>query len=95
MASIMAARSGAHVTLLEQNDRNGRKLNATGNGRCNFTNALWPDDALRGTHPEFAQNALSRFSVKDTLAFFEELGICPVEKNGYYYPRSGQAQAVT
>jgi predicted Rossmann fold flavoprotein len=95
MAAIMAAREGARVTILEHNDRNGRKLNATGNGRCNFTNEVWPEDALRGTHPAFANSALRQFGVKDTLAFFTRLGAAPVSRNGYYYPRCGQAQAVT
>lgn len=95
MAAIMAAREGAAVTLLEHNERLGQKLNATGNGRCNFSNRRMVPDAYRGTHPEFIREALSRFSVEDTVEFFRRLGIFPVEKDGYLYPRSREASSVT
>ena len=95
MAGIMAARNGAAVTILEQNEKPGKKINATGNGRCNYTNLVMPENAYRGEHPEFVQDALSQFSVSDTIEFFKELGIYPLDKKGYLYPRSGQAQSVT
>lgn len=94
MAAIMAARNGAAVTVLEQNEKPGKKICATGNGRCNLTNLAMPKDAYRGTHPEFVRNALEHFTVEDTLNFFREIGICTVNKNGYIYPRSLQAQSV-
>ena len=92
MAAIQAARAGARVTLVEQKEKPGKKLLATGNGHCNFTNrkqekACYHDNA-------FAMQVLSRFSLKDTLAFFEEIGVFYQEHNGYYYPASGQAAAV-
>ena len=43
MAAIMAARNGAAVTVLEQNEKPGKKICATGNGRCNFSNLARPD----------------------------------------------------
>lgn len=95
MAAIRAARAGASVTILEQNDRPGKKLSATGNGKCNLTNLAFPKDAYRGSHPEFARYALESFSVQDTIKFFSELGIYTVNKNGYIYPHSGQASSVT
>lgn len=95
MAAVTAAGEGAAVTLLEHNERLGQKLNATGNGRCNFSNRKVVPDAYRGTHPEFVQEALSRFSVEDTVDFFQRLGISPVERDGYLYPRSGEASSVT
>ena len=95
MAGIMAARNGAAVTILEQNEKPGKKINATGNGRCNYTNLVMPENAYRGEHPEFVQDALSQFSVSDTIEFFKELGIYPLDRKGYLYPRSGQAQSVT
>ena len=75
MAAIMAARKGAAVTVLEQNEKPGKKICATGNGRCNFSNLAKPDDAYRGEHPEFAEGALVQFSVEDTIDFFREIGI--------------------
>ena len=95
MAGIMAARNGAAVTILEQNEKPGKKINATGNGRCNYTNLAMPENAYRGEHPEFVQEALAQFSVSDTIEFFKELGIYPLDRKGYLYPRSGQAQSVT
>ena len=94
MAAIMAAGNGAAVTILEQNERPGKKICATGNGKCNYTNLVMPEDAYRGTHPEFVNDALSQFSVEDTVEFFKKIGIYPLNKNGYLYPRSGQAQSV-
>ncbi|MDY4694003.1 MAG: NAD(P)/FAD-dependent oxidoreductase [Blautia sp.] len=94
MAGIMAARNKASVTILEQNEKPGKKICATGNGKCNFTNLSMQPDGYRGTHPDFVKQALGQFSVKDTVDFFQHLGICPLNRNGYLYPRSGQAQSM-
>ena len=94
MAAIMAARNGAAVTVLEQNEKPGKKICATGNGKCNFSNLARPDDAYRGKYPDFADDALAQFSVEDTVGFFKEIGIYPMDRNGYLYPRSNQAQSV-
>ena len=94
MAAIQAAINGAAVTVLEQNDRPGRKICATGNGRCNMTNLNQDDNAYRGSHPEFVKDALAQFPVEKTLEFFQELGICTTDRDGWIYPRSSQAQSV-
>lgn len=91
---LWQAGNGAAVTILEQNERPGKKICATGYGKCNYTNLVMPEDAYRGTHPEFVNDALSQFSVEDTVEFFKKIGIYPLNKNGYLYPRSGQAQSV-
>ena len=57
MAAIQAAINGAAVTVLEQNDRPGRKICATGNGRCNMTNLNQDENAYRGSHPEFVKDS--------------------------------------
>ncbi len=95
VAAIAAARAGAPVTLLERQDRVGRKLLATGNGRCNLAN-LDPDPAhWHGRQPGFPDAVLARFDVARTLAFFRELGLAPeAEESGRVYPRSRQASAV-
>ena len=93
-ASVFAAEAGALVTLLEHNEKPGKKICATGNGKCNFTNERMSGDVFRGTHPEFAENILRQFPPEAVIAFFEKLGIFPVKKNGYYYPRSGQASSI-
>lgn len=95
MAAITAARQKAKVTLLERLPRVGKKLLATGNGRCNYTNTDLDISRYHGSNPKFAQGILSRFGTEHTLAFFSELGIVPrVEQKGKVFPRSGQAGSI-
>lgn len=95
MAAITAAEHGAGVLLLEQQEKTGKKLSATGNGRCNFTNAdMKPEYYFQGCGDHFAEYALQAFPPERALAFFEESGIAAMQKNGYYYPLSGQAELV-
>lgn len=95
MAAITAAELGMNVLLLEQQEKTGRKLSATGNGRCNFTNAdMKIEYYFQSTGKDFAAYALHTFPPEKTIAFFEESGIAVIQKNGYYYPLSGQAEFV-
>ncbi|MGN0505185.1 MAG: NAD(P)/FAD-dependent oxidoreductase [Lachnospiraceae bacterium] len=94
MAAVTAAEHGAAVTIYESKERLGKKLLATGNGKCNYTNLYQTPECYRGTHPEFALEALNTFPVQKTIEFFEMLGIVPKVKNGYVYPNSGQAASV-
>lgn len=94
MAAITAARNGAQVTVFEGKERLGKKILATGNGKCNFTNRFQSAECYRGTHPEFATRILEAFSVEQTISFFREIGIIAKEKNGYVYPNSEQAASV-
>ncbi|MGI5920538.1 MAG: NAD(P)/FAD-dependent oxidoreductase [Syntrophomonadaceae bacterium] len=95
MAAISARRLGAEVTILERNSRVGKKILATGNGRCNFTNINADISCYNGENPKFAYSALGKFTVYDTLNFFERLGIQPkVEDFGKVFPLSGQASSV-
>lgn len=95
MAAISSARSGASVRILEKNDRIGRKILATGNGRCNFTNLSCVSTDFMGSEPDFAKKALTIFGVQDTLNFFEELGLFHREESeGRIYPYSEQALSV-
>lgn len=94
MAAIMAARGGAKVTLAEKNRQAGKKLLATGNGRCNFTNRRQELSCYRGEHPQLIKKVLEAFTAEDTVAFFEELGILVKDRNGYLYPNSGQASSI-
>lgn len=93
-AAICAKRAGAEVILLEHTDRVGKKILATGNGKCNLTNlSIQPGD-YRGNHPSFVVPVLKRFSQKDTLQFFEEMGLVWKDVNGLVYPYSNQASTV-
>ena len=70
MAAISAARSGAQVTIYERMDRVGKKILATGNGRCNLTNRYAQIQNYHGKNPHFLHSAISRFWVQETLDFF-------------------------
>lgn len=94
MAAITAARENKKVCILEKLDKVGKKLLATGNGKCNFTNANMHVKCFGGDEA-FIKNVLEQFSVEDCLEFFHSIGIYPKNKNGYYYPNSEQAASVT
>ena len=95
MAAITAARIGAKVTILERNPRIGKKILATGNGRCNYSNITADISCYHGQNPRFAHSALANFDVQATLDFFEELGITPkIEERGKVFPMSEQASSV-
>lgn len=94
MAAISAARENKSVCVIEKLDKAGKKLLATGNGKCNFTNSFMNEECFHGDKA-FIRNILAQFSVEDCLSFFHSIGIYPKNKNGYYYPNSEQASAVT
>lgn len=94
MAAISAARQGSRVTVLEQKNCVGKKLLVTGNGRCNFTNRVQEAECYRTGTVGFPKAVLHQFTAEDTLSFFIELGMQVKERNGYYYPYSGQAETV-
>lgn len=94
MAAISAARHGARVTILEHNDRVGKKILSTGNGRCNFTNTAQEPIFYRCDNLLFPWTVIEKYPAQKTIAFFTELGIYSRNKNGYLYPYSEQASAV-
>ncbi len=94
MAAITAARFYPHdrVVLLERQARVGRKLLATGNGRCNLTNLYMDLSHFHGSDPEFAAYALSQFN---PLEWFHAQGLLTVaEPSGRVYPLSNSANSV-
>lgn len=95
VAAIAARRMGAEVTILERNPRIGKKILATGNGRCNYTNINTCTACYHGTDTGFAESALIRFDVAQTIRFFEKLGVAhKVEAGGKVFPMSDQASSV-
>ena len=98
MAAIAAAQRGAQVCLIEPNERLGKKINITGKGRCNVTN----DTDLEGLlahiprNGRFLYSALSRFTSRDTMAFFEGCGVpLKVERGDRVFPVSDSAFDIT
>lgn len=94
MAAIAAARGGAKVTLLEGNDRLGKKILSTGNGKCNLGNErLGIEDYYTGC-PDLLEKLLGQFGTADTISFFQGIGLMVKSRNGYLYPVCEQAAAV-
>ena len=94
MAAICAAERGASVTLLEPNERLGKKLNITGKGRCNVTNNADLETLLANTpkNGKFLYSAFSRFDGRDAMAFFEKLGVpLKTERGNRVFPVSDRA----
>jgi len=97
MAACMSARNGLRVVLIEKNKQLGRKLLLTGNGRCNITNAEFNLRELvkNYNNGEFLFHAFSVFGPKETISFFEKLGLkTKVEGNKRVFPISDDAEEV-
>ena len=98
MAAICAARGGAAVTLLDPNERLGKKVNITGKGRCNVTNESNCEELLAHVpqNPRFLYSAFSRFDGYDAMRFFEALGVpLKVERGKRVFPVSDRSFDVT
>ncbi|MCQ2421672.1 MAG: NAD(P)/FAD-dependent oxidoreductase [Lachnospiraceae bacterium] len=93
-AAIAARDEGAEVVLLEHNDRLGKKLNATGNGRCNLGNAVLTKECYRGGEAGFVDAVFAKVSPEETRAWLSEKGLLLKDKRGYFYPHSEQAASV-
>ena len=97
MAAALAAAENPNnqVILLERQARVGRKLAATGNGRCNLTNLHASEGGYHGEEAAFADTAISVFGPEKTLEWFASLGLFTVaEASGRVYPYSDQANSV-
>ncbi len=97
MAAGTAAELGARVTLLEHNDRLGKKLYITGKGRCNVTNHCSAEEVLQNVprNSRFLYSAMNAFPPERTVAFFEELG-CPLktERGNRVFPVSDKSASI-
>lgn len=97
MAAALAAGESEEnqVILLERQARVGRKLQATGNGRCNLTNLHALEGGYHGENPEFSRYALEAFPPEAVLEWMGSLGLFTVaEPSGRVYPYSDQANSV-
>lgn len=94
MAAIHAASGGAHTAILDHHEMSGKKILATGNGKCNFTNLMQGESYYRCDTPAFVLHILEQFSAEDAIAFFQNLGVMTRDRQGYCYPRSGQAAVI-
>lgn len=93
-AAIYAARGGCQVHVLEAQERPAKKILATGNGKCNFSNRKMESSCYRSTAGQQAAEVLRRYPTEAAVLYLGELGIWPIERDGYLYPASGQASSV-
>ena len=97
MAAIVAKDFGIDVAIIDGNDRIGKKILVTGNGRCNITNSniTFPYNNFHSENKNFFQDALKNFTIEDTKSMFLSLGLPLTElENGKMYPKSLQASSV-
>ena len=98
-AAVWCARGGKKTAVFERNSECGKKLDITGKGRCNVTNACGGRDEFLAnvpTNPRFLMSAISRFGPDDTVAFFNSLGVpTKVERGRRVFPQSDRAHDVT
>ena len=97
MAAALAASENPNATviLMERQARVGRKLQATGNGRCNLSNIYAQSGGFHGEDPSFVQPAINAFNPQETLKWFRNLGLYTViESSGKVYPYSDHANSV-
>ena len=97
MAAITAAENGAQVTLLERNDRLGKKLYITGKGRCNVTNDCAPEDFFQNVprNPRFLYSAIYAFPPREVMAWFEAHGCAlKTERGNRVFPQSDKSASV-
>ena len=97
VASIFLARGGAEVVLVEKNEKIGKKLYITGKGRCNVTNDVEPSEFLKNVvHGEkYLRSAIYGFTPKDTMDFFEGLGVpLVVERGNRVFPLSQKSSDI-
>lgn len=94
-AAVSARRENNNISIaiVEKNDRVARKIHATGNGRCNYTNIDIKKEYFYGDEV-FIQKVLDKFGSSDAIMFFRSLGVMPRFEEGRVYPVSNQASAV-
>lgn len=93
LCGCFLGKEGRDVVILDKNTAAGKKLTATGNGRCNFTNRHMGEEYFYGGR-EFVKAVLSQVDDGKVIKIFEEIGIFHREKDGYCYPYGGQAATV-
>lgn len=98
LCAVLCARGGERVTLLEKNEKTGKKLFITGKGRCNVTADYPPDEFLSGVvHGEkFLRSAIYSFTPENAKEFFRDLGVELVtERGNRVFPASGKSSDIT
>lgn len=93
-SAIYAKKNNNEVIILERNNDICKKILLTGNGKCNYFNENQDITHYHSSNDNLISNIITEKNLNDILVFFDELGIVPKIKNGYYYPYSNQASSV-
>lgn len=94
MAAITSKNNSNEVILLERNSEVGKKILATGNGRCNYWNADQSLTNYHSTNKNFLSEIITESNCQEVQNIFTKLGIVTKIKSGYYYPSSNQATSI-
>lgn len=97
ICGIEAGRRGKQCVILEQKEKTGKKLYATGNGRCNYANEVLTDSCYHTVNPAdtgLISQVIKENTWRELKDYFQMLGLPTISKQGYLYPRSEQAAAV-
>ncbi|MDN5342800.1 aminoacetone oxidase family FAD-binding enzyme [Oceanotoga sp. DSM 15011] len=86
IAAINAAKNGHEVNIFEKMKNIGKKILATGNGKCNYTNKKMDETFFYCKNKELIKNSLQIFDDKSTISFFKSIGVYPREIDGRIYP---------
>ena len=90
-AAITAAKLGKKVTIIERNEKCGKKLLITGGGKCNYFNDNQSIDKYHSTNKNLIKEIITKENINKVKNFFSKLGIIPKIIDGYYYPFSKTA----
>ncbi len=82
------------ILLLERKDVVGKKITATGNGKCNYTNSVQNKECYRSSEPDIAFRIIKSYDNEHIIKMFQCLGVLPRERNGYFYPYGEQAKSI-
>ena len=94
-AAIHASKNkNNNITLIERNNVLGKKILATGNGKCNYYNSDQDLSHYHSNNNELIKEIINNKNLKEVEDFFNYLGIIPKIRNGYYYPFSNQATTI-
>lgn len=94
ISAIYAAKGGNEVVILERNNTCGKKILMTGNGKCNYWNSNQDLNHYHSMNKELLPQIITSKIQDEVKNFFENIGIVPKIKNGYYYPYSNQATSI-
>ena len=94
VTAIVAKTNNNDVTILERNSECGKKILATGNGRCNYWNTYQDLSCYNSNSIDKIKELINDSTEKEVLSFFKGIGIIPKIKNGYWYPMTNQAKTI-